>query len=446
MRSVDFGLKSLAYALLGLAAIFIVGSILTMQIGLDGGFYLALARNVWEDGVNYFDLASSYNPLGIMILGLPNIFLDNPVQINYLTYFLFLILDTLLFYYICLHYRKDHIQSLLFSSIFLFYALVLDGHLIILEPVQLLFIFASILFIHHKKYVWLGVTFFCAFLTKQYSLALIIPICLTIFQGGHTNKQKLIQFTSTMAIFIASFVVFYFLYARQFSFEYYLQRLLGKVPQMKEILSNTTGTGEGYSIVIFLNAMFKIALYCPLIWLPLLTVKKDKVNFNLLIAALSFSSVLIFAAYFHYFLLILPWMIILLHNNIDLKSLKLHRAIYLLILSPTLFLFVKTARNKYIISQQEKNISEILQSYIPQDSKVYIVNLSMAQYAYCDFNSIDNRMIGYAFPNIIKKEAVINAMTPGTFLIADVGYLQEDEKQAYLTVSDQTNYIIYKKK
>jgi len=55
-------------------------------------------------------------------------------------------------------------------------------------------------------------------------------------------------------------------------------------------------------------------------------------------------------------------------------------------------------------------------------------------------------MIGYAFPNIIKKEAVINAMTPGTFLIADVGYLQENEKQAYLMVSVQKDYIIYKKK
>ena len=446
MKSLNFGLKSFAYSLFALAGLFIVGSAISQQIGLDGGFYLAVARNLWEDGYNYFDIASSYNPLGIMILGLPNLLLDNPVQINYLLYFFILIIDTILFYHVCVYYRKDQPQSLLISAVFLLYALLLDGHLIILEPIQLLFIFISILFTHRKQYLLVGLTLFCAFLTKQYSLALIVPICLIIIQEGNAAKQKLIQLTSVCFIFFAALVAFYWLYAPMFSFEYYLLRLLGQVPQMKGILSNTIGTGEGYNITVFAKTLFKIILFFPLMWLPLITFQKNKANFNLLITILSFSSVFIFAAYYHYFLLILPWMLILLHQNLDLNKIKIHRFFYILILLPTLFLFLKTARNKYIISVQENALSETLKSYIPKDSKVYIVNLSMAQYAHCDFNSIDNNTIGYTFPNVIKKEAILSAMTSGSFLIADLNYLDNKERQQYLIVSNKEEYVIYKKK
>ena len=446
MKSLNFGLKSFAYSLFALAGLFIVGSAISQQIGLDGGFYLAVARNLWEDGYNYFDIASSYNPLGIMILGLPNLLLDNPVQINYLLYFFILIIDTILFYHVCVYYRKDQPQSLLISAVFLLYALLLDGHLIILEPIQLLFIFISILFTHRKQYLLVGLTLFCAFLTKQYSLALIVPICLIIIQEGNAAKQKLIQLTCVCFIFFAALVAFYWLYAPMFSFEYYLLRLLGQVPQMKGILSNTIGTGEGYNITVFAKTLFKIILFFPLMWLPLITFQKNKANFSLLITILSFSSVFIFAAYYHYFLLILPWMLILLHQNLDLNKIKIHRFFYILILLPTLFLFLKTARNKYIISVQENALSETLKSYIPKDSKVYIVNLSMAQYAHCDFNSIDNNTIGYTFPNVIKKEAVLSAITSGSFLIADLNYLDNKERQQYLIVSNKEEYVIYKKK
>lgn len=446
MKSLNFGLKNLAYSLFAVAGLFIIGSIISQHIGLDGGFYLAVARNLWEDGYNYFEIASSYNPLGIIILGLPNLFLDNPVQINYLLYFFILFIDTILFYQICDYYRKDQPQSLLISAVFLLYALLLDGHLIILEPIQLLFIFTSILFIHRKQYLLVGLTLFCAFLTKQYSLALIVPICLIIIQDGNTAKQKLIQLTSVCFIFFAALVFFYLLYAPMFSFEYYLLRLLGQVPQMKGILSNSTGTGEGYDITVFVKTLLKIILFFPLMWLPLITFKKNKANFSLLITILSFSSVFIFASYYHYFILILPWMLILLHQNLDLNKIKIHRIFYILILLPTLFLLLKTTRNKYIISVQEKALTETLKSYIPKDSKVYVVNLSMAQYAHCDFNSIEPNTIGYTFPNVIKKEAVLSAMKSGSFLIADINYLDNKERQQYVIVSNKKEYVIYKKK
>jgi hypothetical protein len=139
-------------------------------------------------------------------------------------------------------------------------------------------------------------------------------------------------------------------------------------------------------------------------------------------------------------------MLILLHRNLDLNKIKIHRIFYILILLPTLFLLLKTTRNKYIISVQENALTETLKSYIPKDSKVYIVNLSMAQYAHCDFNSIEPNTIGYTFPNVIKKEAVLSAMTSGSFLIADINYLDNKERQEYVIVSNKKEYVIYKKK
>lgn len=151
MKRIPFQLNTLAYSILSICFLFMLWSISTGQIGLDGGFYLAIARNLWEDGVNYFDFASSYNPLGIMLLGIPNFFFENPILLNYSLYFIILIADAILFYKICLIYRENKIQSIFFTSIFLLYALILDGHLIILEPIQLFFIFLAFLQLHKKS-------------------------------------------------------------------------------------------------------------------------------------------------------------------------------------------------------------------------------------------------------------------------------------------------------
>ncbi|MEY2764324.1 MAG: hypothetical protein RLZZ205_748, partial [Bacteroidota bacterium] len=221
MKRIPFELSFLAYALLSVCLIFIVWAIGTSQIGLDGGFYLAITRNLWEDGINYFDFASSYNPLGILLLGIPNLFFENPVQLNYILYFFILILDAVLFYKVCMLYRNNSIQAIFFSSIFLLYALILDGHLIILEPIQLFFIFLAFLQLHKKKLISLGVICFLAFLTKQYSLAFALPIVFFIFQSSESLLKKMTHLLLVVSSVVISAIIFYWLYAQHIDYSYY---------------------------------------------------------------------------------------------------------------------------------------------------------------------------------------------------------------------------------
>ncbi len=446
MKRIPFELSFLAYALLSVCLIFIVWAIGTSQIGLDGGFYLAITRNLWEDGINYFDFASSYNPLGILLLGIPNLFFENPVQLNYILYFFILILDAVLFYKVCMLYRNNSIQAIFFSSIFLLYTLILDGHLIILEPLQLFFIFLAILQLHKKNYITVGILFFLAFLTKQYSLAFALPIVFFIFQDNASIAKKTLHVIFIVSVALFSATTVYLLFAKQTDFIYFINRLLGHVPQMTDLLSNQNGTGQGYNLSVFVKTSLKVIIYCPLLILPLFTFQRNRTNAFLILSFFSFSSVLIFASYFHYFILLLPWSLILLHQNIEVEKLKYRWALSIVILAPTLLMLVKTARSKNIIAAQEKEISLHLQSTIPKNSNVFIANSNMTQYAHCDFNSIDNHKIGYTFPNVIKKDGVLKALKTGSYLIADENFLSVKERERFMEISRNLDYIIFQKK
>ncbi len=445
MTRFNLSLKQISLGIFSIALMAIVFSIYTQQIGLDGGFYLSIGRNLWQDHINYFNIASSYNPLGMMILGLPYSFSNCPIALIYGLYFIFVISDTILFFLICRHFRDEKNQALLISSVFLLYTIFLDGHLIILEPLQLFFILIAVLLSLKERYLFSGIFCFGAFLTKQYSLALMLPLFLGILINKNGIKIKFIQAANLILGFAGTLGLFYLCYAPDINWQYFIQRMLGKVPELLPSLSVLTGTGEGYGISVFFSSFLKIAFFLPLIWIPLFTIKKNKNNLQIIVLMISFCSVFLFAAYFHYFLLILPWMLLLLHTNLDLKNKKIKFVVYFLILTPTFVFGLKTMRSKLIISSLDRSISANLKETIPQNSKVYLVNVSMAQYAYNNYQSIDLKNIGYAFPNIIKKEAVIQAMPSGSYLIADDSYIGEDDRSQFLLMKAYEGYSIYLK-
>jgi hypothetical protein len=438
-------LNWLTAGLLAYSTIYITLTIFSNQIGLDGGFYLSIGRNLWQNHINYFDIASSYNPLGIMLLGMPYAISENPFHFSFLLYFLFIIIDTFLFYFICNLFYKDNRQSIFISSIFLLYIILLDGQFIVLEPIQLFFIFLSLIFTFKKKFILVGIAFFSAFMTKQYSLALIVPITWIILAEKDNFRTKSINLITLITSFLGSCFLFYMMYASDFRFDYFLLRILGKVPELSNSLSVIHGTGEGYNFLTFSKSLMTIAFYFPLIWIPLITLKKYHENKLILVLIISFSSVLFFAAYFHYFILIFPWGLILLHLNFRQLTTKVKPIIYLLLLCPTIILGVKMMRSKINLSRQDSNISNVLQNHIPKSSKVYIVNVSMSQYALCQFNSIDYKTIGYSFPNIIKKEVVINALKSGSYLIANEDYIGNENKSSFQLIHSEVGFSIFKK-
>ena len=47
-------------------------------LGSDSGFYLAYAREFYKGNIYFIDIATSYNPLAIVILGIPYLFSAHP--------------------------------------------------------------------------------------------------------------------------------------------------------------------------------------------------------------------------------------------------------------------------------------------------------------------------------------------------------------------------------
>lgn len=439
-------LKFYTYLIFALCSVVILFSIYTVNIGLDGGFYLSVGRNIWEDHINYYHIASSYNPMGIMILGLPNIFGDVDLKWNLLIYFTILIIDTILFYHICHSLKSDKLQNLFFSSIFLLYTLLLDGHLVVLEPIQLTFLFSTYIFLNRKKYAGVGFFLFLSFLVKQYSLAFLIPILFEINFNSDNLGNKIKNNIRVAIGFLLPLILFYFVYCNSIEFSYFLKRLLGKVPELDGNLTNMKGTGDGYNLQIFLISLVKILFFFPITLFVFRLTNKNEKSKLLIITFISFCVVLIFAGYFHYYQLIVPWVLMHVYHQFEFDKIKHKIALFTILLLPTMYLLVKTVKTKHIISEKEKNTTQLLRKHIPEKSKVFITHVSIAHYALCNFNSIDLQKIGYSFPNILKKEVIFMSLDKGEYLITDDQFIALDWIDRFNMIYKDDDYCIYQRK
>lgn len=403
----------------------------------DGGFYLANARHLY-DGKKYFiDIGIAYNPLSIVVLGIPFLLFEQPdprwsLGIN----FAIILGCSFLLYKILATFSSNRNRNLFFCFYYCIATFVLDGTAIMLEPLSVFFLLVSLLLYlsssNQNNYIRLffsGIFISLSFLSKQYGLFLLIPFGIDFLFKKDKIIVKGLILSSAFCIPILIFVV------------YLMQNGLDFVTSIKSIFGKgvtlDVGNGTGMSFTWFTYSLgFILFFLCNAYLIVVLVALKQNfkkiINEHSLFLLIFLSSFLVVltASYAHYFQYILPFSIVLLARVLQYFSPKMLKSLtitflfsIILMLSISIYSFSKK-ENKW--KTQNADQTTLLEN-IPAYSKVYFEGPSPSYYYLCKYNSINLSKIGYSFPGYFYPKSIVANLEIGSYVIIlnDVFYNYE---------------------
>ena len=181
-------------------------------VGKDGSFDLVVGRDIFMQFSGFYNIDVPYNPLGIYIYGLPNLISKNT---EYLTISLLLIISIFNIFQFNLLLKKVNIDRyirIFIVTIFIFYSSFLGGTYIYLEQITFSFILVTIYFYLNRQYFLTGCFLFLAFYTKQYALAIVLPIIIqTLLEAKFKIAIK--NLITLLSGFIGILIIMYFIHA-----------------------------------------------------------------------------------------------------------------------------------------------------------------------------------------------------------------------------------------
>uniref|UniRef100_UPI003D7F1BB5 ArnT family glycosyltransferase n=1 Tax=Pedobacter sp. TaxID=1411316 RepID=UPI003D7F1BB5 len=171
-------------------------------VGTDAGFYLSVARELYQGKVYFIEIASSYNPLSIAYIGLPFLFSDQPDPRFFLAMNVVILVGcACLLRQIFEHISPKNASNGFLAILFFCSSLYLSGIDITLEPLslffQLLALWAYLRFKSNRSLAYLFLTGFClslAFLAKQYGYFLLFSwtsleqVCTSLRAGAFQHR------------------------------------------------------------------------------------------------------------------------------------------------------------------------------------------------------------------------------------------------------------------
>ena len=404
-----------------------ISDLLHQYIGTDSGYYLATARDFYNGKIYFIDIATPYNPLSIVILGIPFLFSDSPnpafsLLINFIfiwgsAYFLFKILQRI---------NKNDDANFFYSLFFVLVVLVLDGSQLMLEPISVFFQLLGLTFYlkskESNKYHYLtiaGICFACSFLAKQYGLFILAPIGIDILLSKRAVLKRI--FFIGIGFFLSILSFYCYLACNGATFYEFVNYIMG----MGVKLDTRNRTGINYSLLLLLLAILKfliLNLYLVLIPVLIFLKKKNIESKDYLFVLLFPFSLLIFlsAYYAHYFQYVLPYGLIafvILLRNMDHNWQKLKSILFLIsIIITGSISIISYSKKRAKIDFQEK-FAKVLNENIPLNSKVYLDGPSPAFYFLCHFNSINSNVIGYTFPGYFYPKTIVKHLDDNDFLV-----------------------------
>lgn len=447
--------------LIFLAIVFLTISYLSYPlVGADSGFYLSQAREFYGGKTHFVDIASAYNPLAIVIFGLPYLFSDHPdPRFNLLINLFFIWASSYILFSILQKIKRAKIENVYYSLFFVLASLLLDGSHVLLEPISVFFQLTGFLFYlmyrDSEKSKFLFVTGFAialSFLAKQYGLFLLAPIGIDIL----INRKGILKKSVIMAVGVLIPIVLFFLYLRNSGagFTEFITYISGKGIHFDK----GNGTGINYTLATYLigfGVFILFNLYVLLIPMMVLKIRKNFDYKNLIyISALPFSFLILLAAsYAHYFQYIVPYALIswvYLTSTTVSKSVKLKEIFFgisiVVMMAATAFSF---SRKQSKIDLQIESVQKIT-AVVPKKAKVFLDGPSPSLYYLCDFQSINLKKIGFTFPGYFYPKTILQNMEPNSYLIVvkeayptyrkEVSNLPKTE----ITINNQLYYIIKK--
>lgn len=414
----------------------IVLVILYPFLNVDGGYYLSYSRDMFVYNAKYYSSRSIYSPLAMIILGVPFLFNANIYSplIFLLIVIFFNLLNTYLFYRILNYLKIEQLLKIIYTSFFGIYAFLLDGTLLILEPFVLFFILVGIVFIFNKKFILAGFMVFLSFYSKQYGLFALPAFVIAPFIISKYNKN----FNNSIKVILGFMIPFVFLlfYVNSF-YNNYIDSLLRILSISQQ---GTAVTGDGHKITRVLYSSYKLLIGFPFLFygIYLLTkhfrfgwknyIKKNQTDFNYIIffSLLFFGSLfqLFFASYFHYFILIIPWLMIItailhaefIQNKIDRNVFIIFIAISFVLISLNIIGLYMGRPKSYVYQQKE---TKVLNNILPRGSKVQMQRKYIFPYQFflAGYRSSNFETLGYGWDSHFDPDYTVSHMEEGSFYI-----------------------------
>lgn len=427
------------------------------SVGADSGFYLAIAKEFYTGATYFVDIGINYNPLSILLAGVPFLVSENPSYVSHLAINMVVMMgSSFLFYSILGEYVVSRLRRLSYASLFLLLCLVLDGRYVLLEPLsvffQLLGLYIYLPYRRTKKMIrvtGVGLCIGLAFLAKQYGLFLALPVVIDLLIYDKNRFKSIGLFTT--GLLSPQIVFFIYLYAHGISIYSYIEAILGKG------LSLDIGTGTGAKTSFFtypLDTLYVILFNSYLIVIPTMIWQlrkniQSKDTIFWIVAVLSSLTILIFANYWHYYQYIIPYTLLLfiylLHSSGTSKS-WYHSTL----LTSSLFLVGYSLISLPTAGRLEEqlNQAEEINQLVPKGAGVYLDGPSPSFYYLCDFKSIDLRNIGYNFPGCFYPSTILRNLDKDEYLIVDrvskKAYQQVNPilLETLLTIDKDTFYVL----
>lgn len=412
-------------------------SLFTVQYSHDdAGFYFKYAQEVANgaNGLLYRDIELNYSPLPIYLYsivfkiskGIP----ENAMLL--IVNYLFILGTTFFMYKIfrIINVKKRHSFIALSIYIISVFGMSLSSteHFVVFFEVLMLFL---LLTEKRTAYVIAGICAFLAFYSKQYGI-------ISIAVGGLyflINKNKISKLPYFLIGLLIPNIILFFYYnsVEGFSIFDLYENLL--FPQKNESVL----TGEHYGFMIFLMGIIQFFMIVPYLFLSIYFYFSKKLysnkttNYFLIFGLASFAPLLI-ASYLHYYLLILPFIILFsvsVFKEYDFENKSLNKIIGILVIISIIcsigaFYRIKKIDGKYIPSRTIglnpnavlHNDCVSLNTIIPRGSKVFIVDAVFYYYP-ADFYSIDLKNLGYTWAQQYNDiDDILKYLDKGEYILA----------------------------
>lgn len=412
-----------------------VNALIFPNMGLDASYYLRVTECIMDGAIPEHDLRILYPPLVFYMLLPVKLIVGNAIAYEIFLGYMFIIqgINAFLIFKISSKYSQNNFIRAFAALLYLFLSIKLEGEYFFLEPfINLWGLLAIWIYLQYgkKNHYWLmlsGLLAFLAFLVKQYGLAYagIISV-LVIIDEKESWKILLVKNTMFITGLLGGLLVFIFLFRIGYG-EYYDFFAGGRLSLYGEKDPQELMAGLFKYIQI---APFLIFLLLPGIFRNLLNLKTHFIPFFLLI--ILFSVQLFFQQYDHYYILMLPGLILigvmvfeLIYNH--------NKNALILIIFISLFIneaFIGARTKSMILSNhttlgKEINIAQNINTVIPAGAKVYLFT-DVKLYYLCHFNPVIPERYGYAYVNALNKKDVEDILSKAEYVL--ISDQQENQK------------------
>lgn len=320
------------FILIVISLFVVVGYVISVcsgRINADAAYYIGTVRLILEGKTPFIDFSLSYTPLSFYIMSLPFMLFGSSYEVGMMVLLIINLLNATVFYKICYEITNSKRISWLGAIMLLLYGLVSEGGLYVLEPFVLLFGLPAI-YLLFKDNKWMffgsGLLCFCAYWCKQYGLGfLFLAMAFVLFKYS-LSKESIKKVIQILVGFFVGAIIFIFLLLIQ---KIPLSSLFALSGSDYQQFGGLSGIVSRYYFAVKLMPLIIIALVIALVNF------KDSIKNPIIIVSIlgiaGFMLQFYFRPYRHYFLLALPFFIILIMAQIQYLK-NWHRQLYILMM------------------------------------------------------------------------------------------------------------------